>query len=149
MNKRQFLKTGFLGAIIGLFIPKVLAKSELSESLKRVGETSKNAGLSLDNLTNKIDKNQKFELTTGITISGLPKDSIAYKNWREHLENNGLFHFNIEGSMEQILKRQNMLLLYTFARAISEHDNNKHLNLDSIELFKQFRQKYKITNINT
>ncbi len=60
-----------------------------------------------------------------------------------------LSDYALEGNFEEILQKQHRQTLAVMAKMISEDDSNKHLNLDYLELLKQFIDKYKITNIKT
>lgn len=78
ITKRQFLKTGIIGAVIGFFAPKVLAKNEniptslnggefvLSkesvESFGRTGKIAKDAQISIEKLSKLIQEQVKQTL---------------------------------------------------------------------------------------
>ncbi len=82
---------------------------------------------------------QKFSLRTSLAVSSFPNE------WKDCNPSG----FTIDGTLEEILKSQHLQLLSIFSRQIAEDENNKHLNLDSLKLFEQFKEKYKITNLDS
>jgi hypothetical protein len=58
-----------------------------------------------------------------------------------------LAHYSLDGNLEELIKKSHRQVLAVMARAITEDEENKHLNLKNDELLKGFIEKYKITNI--
>ncbi len=70
------------------------------------------------------------------------------KEQRESIKNlNGKWKpaiFSLEGNIEELIKKSHISLIGLLARVVTEHEDNKHLNLDMGEVGKYLKNKYTI-----
>ena len=130
MNRKSFLKTGILGLICGLFSGELFAAKNIKTN----------------DTTDKIFKtNYLFRLSLCCLGEAETQKQIDDgKKIGKEISNSSYFRV---GNLENLIKEHHNDILILMAKVIAEYDNNKHLNLDMMELYKQFREKYKITNI--
>lgn len=136
MNRKQFLKTGLIGMIVGFFAPKVVAKNS---------ETP----FSINKIYKKTPEEPMYLVQSSLCCFGKSNTKEQRDEINRVRELIDICHYDLEGTLEELIRKQHVQMLFLMARVIAEHPDNKHLNLDYQKLALEFKEKYKITNINT